>query len=61
GILSGHERGAKRNAVLMNAGAGLYIAGKAASIQEGINLAEKLIDTGKALDTLDKFITISNE
>ncbi|MBQ9594407.1 MAG: anthranilate phosphoribosyltransferase, partial [Synergistaceae bacterium] len=61
GILSGNERGAKRNAVLMNAGAGLYIAGKAASIQEGINLAEKLIDTGKALDTLDKFITISNE
>ena len=60
GILRG-DKGAKRDAVLMNAGAGLYIAGKAESIQEGINLAERLIDTGKALDTLDKFVTVSNE
>ncbi len=59
-ILRG-DKGAKRDAVLMNAGAGLYIAGKAESIQEGINLAERLIDTGKALDTLDKFVTVSNE
>ncbi|MBR0105017.1 MAG: anthranilate phosphoribosyltransferase, partial [Firmicutes bacterium] len=46
-ILKG-EKGHKRNAVLLNAGAALYIAGKAESIKEGISLAEKLIDSGKA-------------
>ncbi len=58
-ILNG-EKGYKRNAVLMNAGAALYIGGKADSIQNGIALAETLIDSGKALETLEKFIRISN-
>lgn len=59
-ILQG-ERSHKRNAVLMNAGAALYIAGKAADIQQGINLAAELIDTGKALETLNNLIRLSNE
>ncbi len=58
-ILKG-EKGHKRNAVLMNAGAGLYLGGKADSIQNGILLAEKLIDSGKALKTLQQLIEISN-
>ncbi len=58
-ILKG-ERGHKRNAVLMNAGAALYIAGKADSMKEGIILAGKIIDSGRALDTLEKLITVSN-
>ena len=58
-ILSG-EKGGRRNAVLMNAGAALYIAGKADSMQGGINLAAKLIDSGKAMETLNKFIEVSN-
>lgn len=58
-ILKG-EKGHKRNAVLMNAGAGLYLGGKADSIKEGILLAEKLIDSGKALETLQQLIAISN-
>lgn len=58
-ILKG-EKGHKRNAVLMNAGAGLYLGGKADSIKEGISLAEKLIDSGKALETLQQLIAISN-
>ena len=58
-ILSG-EKGVRRNAVLMNAGAALYIAGKADSMQGGINLAAKLIDSGKAMETLNKFIEVSN-
>ncbi|WP_302998932.1 anthranilate phosphoribosyltransferase [Thomasclavelia spiroformis] len=58
-ILNG-EKGHKRNAVLMNAGAALYIGGKANSIKDGINLAAKLIDSGKALKTLNKLIEISN-
>lgn len=56
----GGERGHKRNAVLMNAGAALYIGGKADSMKDGISLAAELIDSGKALDTLKRFIEVSN-
>lgn len=58
-ILKG-AKGHKRNAVLMNAGASLLIGGKAETMQEGINLAAELIDSGAALKTLEKFIEISN-
>ena len=58
-ILKG-EKGHKRNAILMNAGAALYIGGKADSIREGITLAEQLIDSGKAFETLQKLIEVSN-
>ena len=58
-ILNG-EKGPKRDAVLMNAGASLYIGGKAAGMKEGIALAAELIDSGKALETLNKLIEISN-
>ena len=56
----GGEKGAKRNAVLMNAGASLYIGEKAGSIAEGIKLAAELINSGKALAVLDKFVEVSN-
>ena len=59
-ILSG-EKGHKRNAVLMNAGAALYIAGKADSIADGIRLAAELIDSGKATKTLEQLIKVSND
>ena len=59
-ILNG-EKGPKRDAVLMNAGASLYIGGKAATMKEGIALAAELIDSGKALETLNKLIEISNQ
>lgn len=58
-ILNG-EKGPKRNAVLMNAGAALYIGGKADSLKDGIVLAAEIIDSGKALETLKGLITISN-
>ena len=58
-ILQG-KRGPKRDAVLMNAGAALYIGGKADSIREGIARAAGLIDTGKAMATLEKLIEVSN-
>ena len=58
-ILNG-EKGHKRNAVLMNAGAALYIGGKADSMKAGIDLAAQIIDSGKALTTLDKLIEVSN-
>ena len=50
-ILNG-EKGHKRNAVLMNAGAALYVGGKAESMEAGIRLAAELIDSGKAAETL---------
>ena len=56
----GGQQGHKRNAVLMNAGAALYIGGKAASIADGIALAAQMIDSGAALATLDKLIEVSN-
>ena len=52
--------GPKRDAVLMNAGASLYIGGKADSMKEGIALAAELIDSGKAMETLEKLIEVSN-
>ncbi len=58
-ILSG-EKGPKRNAVLLNAGAALYIAGKADGLASGIKLAAELIDSGKAAEKLEQFITATN-
>ncbi len=59
-ILSGEEHGAKRDAVLLNAGASLYIAGKSNSISDGIKLAESLINSGAATNILNKFVEVSN-
>ena len=56
----GGEQGPKRNAVLMNAGAALYIAGKAETLRAGVALAGELIDSGRALETLEKLIEVSN-
>lgn len=56
----GGAKGHKRNAVLMNAGAALYIGGKAKTLKDGIALAAEIIDSGKALETLDKLIEVSN-
>ena len=59
-ILAGKITGAKRDIVLMNAGAGLFIAGKAESIQDGVRLAAELIDSGKALEKIREMIEVSN-
>lgn len=59
-ILSGKIQGTKRNAVLLNAAAGLYVAKVVDSISEGVKKAAELIDSGKALKVLDAFIEESN-
>lgn len=59
-ILEG-EKGPRRNAVALNAGAALYIGGKADSLEAGVRLAEETIDSGKAMETLQQFITLSNQ
>lgn len=55
-ILSGKEKGPKRQAVCMNAGAALYLAGKANSVEDGVKIAEQLIDSGKAMAKLEEII-----
>ncbi|MBI2139928.1 anthranilate phosphoribosyltransferase [Candidatus Woesearchaeota archaeon] len=53
-ILEGKEKGPKRDIVLLNAGAAIYIAGKASSIKEGIEKAKLSIESGKALEKLNR-------
>lgn len=59
-ILSG-EKGPKRDIVLLNAGAALYIAGRAATIKDGMELAAESIDSGKAMEVLDKLVAFTNK
>jgi anthranilate phosphoribosyltransferase len=58
-ILKG-KKGAQRDTVLLNAGLGIYTAGKADSILQGVNLAVESIDSGRALAKLENLISISN-
>ena len=59
GILNG-TKGPKRDAVLLNAGAALYLGGKADSWRDGVARAAEIIDSGKAMETLKKFVEVSN-
>ena len=59
-ILKGREKGPKRQAVCLNAGASLYITGKAKTIEEGVRMAESLIDSGTAVKKLEEFIYETN-
>ena len=59
-VLTGEEKGAKRDIVLLNAGATLYIGGVAESIAEGVKLAAETIDTGAAYKKLEELVTVSN-
>jgi anthranilate phosphoribosyltransferase len=59
-ILSGKEQGSKRDIVLLNAGATLYIGGLADSIEAGIKLAAETIDSGKATKTLEAMVAATN-
>ncbi len=56
----GGKKDHKRDAVLLNAGAALYLGGKTENVKEGVSLAAELIDSGKALLTLEKLIEGSN-
>lgn len=58
-ILNG-QKGPKRNAVILNSAAALYVAGKADSIEDGVRLASEIIDSGRAKKQLEKFIEYTN-
>lgn len=60
-ILEGRDRGAKRDAAVLNAAAALFVAGKAASLAGAVKLAEETIDSGRALRKLEQFILLSTE
>lgn len=55
-ILAGKDRSPKRDAVLLNSAAALFVSGKAKSLTEGLELAADLIDSGKALAKLDALV-----
>lgn len=59
GVLSG-EKGSKRDVVLLNSGAALYVTGQADSIAAGIRLAQASIDSGKAREKLERLIEMTN-
>ena len=59
-ILAGEEKGAKRDAAVINAAAALFVAGKATGMKAAVKLAEETIDSGAALRKLEEFVEISN-
>ena len=59
-ILDGTEKGPKRDTVLMNAGAALYISEKANTLEDGVKMAAELIDSGKALQAMQEFVAASS-
>ena len=60
-ILEGTVTGAKRDIVLMNAGAALYTYGVTETLKEGIQKAAEVIDNGSALAKLEEFVKFTNE
>ncbi|MCO5214710.1 MAG: anthranilate phosphoribosyltransferase [Thermomicrobiales bacterium] len=59
-ILNGEE-GPRRTVTLLNAGAGIYAADAADSLEEGIRLAAEMIDSGKALAKLEQLVAYTQE
>jgi len=55
------EQGPRRTLVVLNAGAALFIAGRAPGFEEGVRVAEATIDSGAALDTLERFVRKTRE
>ena len=60
-ILKGEETGAKADAVLLNAGVGIYLMQEGITIADGIQIARNTIESGKAYAKLEEFIALTNE
>ena len=54
------SRGGRRDMVVINSGVGLFVAGRVGSVQEGVELANKTIDSGEVGELLDRWVSISN-
>ena len=59
-ILKGEEKGPKRDVVVLNAAVALFAAEKVPDIKDGITLANESIDSGKALEKLNKLVAFTN-
>ena len=60
-ILTGKEKGPKRDIVVMNAGMSLYLGKDGISLEEGIQMAQDILDSGKAYEKLQEFVKLTNE
>ena len=60
-ILNGEEKGAKRDIILMNAAAVIYVSGLAKNLKQGFTLAQRSLDSGTALNKLQELINFSNQ
>ncbi len=58
-VLSGEEEGAARDVILLNAGAAIYVADNARTLEEGIRLAERSIESGAATGALEDFVRVT--
>jgi len=55
------ERSAARDIIAMNSGAAIYVSGRASTLEEGARLAEAVLDSGKALETLKKMVAVNGD
>ena len=60
GLIRNRENGARREAAVLNAGLVFYAAGKTDSIDDGIHMAAGILESGKAFDTLEKWVVTQN-
>lgn len=60
-VLYSVERGAKRDLVLANAGAALYVADSVNTLREGVELAASLVDSGKVASKLEEFVSVCGD
>lgn len=60
-ILSGKEKGPKRDDVILNAALAIYLGVDGISMADAVNKAKETIDSGKALETLDRFVSATNK
>eukprot|EP01042_Synura_sphagnicola_P000091 gene91-91_t len=58
-LAGGAHTNAKRDAVVLNAGLGVYVYGLAPTLEEGIVIARRVLETGAAVESLDKWAAIS--
>lgn len=60
-VLSGEDTGIARSLTLVNAGAAIYAAGRADTLQAGVTAAATAVDSGAAGDVLERFISRTQE
>ncbi len=57
----GGQPGTERSLTVLNAGAAIYVGGEAPTLEAAVRRAEETIDSGAALDVLDRFVVRSQE